>query len=148
MFFGEYEHSLDQKNRFILPSRFREAFSASEVQHFYMTRGFDESLALYLEKDWLLEIKKFKDKPYQKKDVRAFQRLLFSRTIEVACDKQGRILIPEKFKLSANINRDIVLVGLANKIEIWDKEKWAGFNEMNSDNFEKMAEDLFEVDVE
>ena len=56
MFFGEFDHSLDKKNRFILPSRFRDVFKKNEKQNFYMTRGFDECLALYLEQDWKTEI--------------------------------------------------------------------------------------------
>jgi MraZ protein len=145
MFFGEYEHSLDEKNRFILPSKFREVFSANQVECFYMTRGFDECLALYLDKDWKIEMNKLKEKPYQKKDVRAFSRLLYSRTVEVSCDKQGRMLIPEKFKESAGITKDIVVVGIENKIELWDTEKWNKFNALNADNFEAIAEDLFDV---
>ncbi len=143
MFFGEYEHTLDEKNRFILPSRFRECFNKDASPKFFMTRGFDDCLALYLEQDWHTEIKKIYDKPYQKKDVRAFQRLLFSKTVEVICDKQWRVLVPEKFKESCSINKDIILAGISNKIEIWDKEKWLGFNEMHSEDFEKMAEELF-----
>ncbi|MBU0651068.1 division/cell wall cluster transcriptional repressor MraZ [bacterium] len=144
MFFGEYQHTLDEKNRFVLPSRFRDVFDSGQAHRFFMTRGFDECLALYLEDEWASEIKKMKEKPYQKKDVRAFQRLLYSRTIEIVCDKQGRILIPEKFKESAGIAKDIVCVGIENKIEIWDKEKWQKFNDAHLDDFEKIAEELFE----
>ncbi len=147
MFFGEYEHTLDTKNRFVLPSKFREVFSSTEMVRFFMTRGFEDCLALYLEADWLLEIKRLTTKPYQKKDVRTFQRLLYSRTVDVSCDKQGRMLIPEKFKHSAGIDKDIICVGVQNKIELWDALKWQTFNETHSDQFESMADELFDSGV-
>ena len=144
MFFGEFEHTLDEKNRLILPSRFRDVFACDVPARFFMTRGFDKCLALYLEKDWLAEIKKIQQRPYQQSEVRKFQRLLYSRTTEVTLDKQGRLLIPEKFKLAANIQKDVVSVGIDNKIEIWDQEQWQAFNQDHHQEFETIAEHLFD----
>jgi MraZ protein len=144
MFFGEYEHTLDGKSRFILPSRFRESFAKDTIPKFYMTRGFDTCLALYLEEDWHQEMGRLKKKSYMQGDVRKFQRLLYSRTTEVICDKQGRILIADKFKESAEISKNITLVGLDNKIEIWNRMSWQNFNNDNGDAFEQLAEALSE----
>ena len=142
MFFGEYEHSLDGKNRFIMPSRFRESLDPEAVPKFFMTRGFDKCLALYTPDGWQSELASLKNSSYFRGDVRKFQRLLYSRTTEITCDRQGRVLIPDKFKDEAKIDREITLVGLDSKIEIWDREQWKSFNDDNHDSFEKLAESL------
>ncbi len=142
MFFGEYKHSLDGKNRFILPSRFREALDPDSLPKFFMTRGFDTCLALYTPDGWQDELNGLKNNSYFKGDVRKFQRLLYSRTMEVVCDRQGRILIPDKFKDEAKMDRDITVIGLDNKIEIWDRQIWQEFNANNHDSFELLAESL------
>ncbi|OED38652.1 division/cell wall cluster transcriptional repressor MraZ [PVC group bacterium (ex Bugula neritina AB1)] len=142
MFFGEYEHSLDSKNRLTLPSCFREHFEDKQPIKFFMTRGFDQCLALYPSDSWKSELEKLKHNSYFESDVRKFHRLLYSKTSPVTCDRQGRILITDKFKKEAKITKDVTLVGLDNKIEIWDPTLWEKFNEMHHDSFEKIAESL------
>lgn len=146
MFYGEYEHSIDRKGRMIIPSKFRQAFKENLVERFYVTRGLDGCLFLFAEDEWHSQEQKFKAIPFTKKDGRQFNRLFFSGAIELEIDKQGRVLIPHYLKEFARIKRDIVIVGVSNRIEIWSKERWQEFYNAHKESFEELAEKL--VDLE
>lgn len=142
MFYGEYEHSLDKKGRLILPSKFREAAKTNYIERFFITRGLDNCLFMFPEDEWKTQEAKFKAISFTKSQSRKFNRLYFSGAQEVEFDKQGRILIPKYLKDFAGIKRDVMIIGVSNRIEIWDMEKWKEFYNSEKGSFEKIAEDL------
>lgn len=142
MFYGEYEHTLDNKGRVIIPSKFREIFKEHFTEKFYITRGLDQCLFVFTEEGWKTEEKKFRDMSFTRKESRSFNRLFFSGACDVICDKQGRILIPDYLKSYAAIQEDVVIIGVSNRIEIWSKAKWLEFYGSNKDQFEEFAEKL------
>ena len=142
MFYGEYAHALDNKDRVIIPAKFREIFKEHYAEKFYITRGLDQCLFVFTEETWKVQEKKFRDMPFTRSESRRFNRIFFSGAVDVVCDKQGRILIPEYLKSYAEILEEVVIIGVSDRIEIWAKEKWQGFFEQNKDRFEDLAEKL------
>lgn len=144
MFYGEYQHSLDQKDRVIIPAKFREIFKENYAEKFFITRGLDRCLFVFTEEEWRSQEKKFKDMSFTREEARKFNRLYFSGAAEVLCDKQGRILIPVYLKDYADIKVDVVIIGVSDRIEIWAREKWNEFFKQNLGSFESLAEKLIE----
>lgn len=142
MFYGEYEHALDKKGRIIIPSKFREVAKAHYIEKFFITRGLDKCLFLFGEEEWKSQESKFKNLSFTKKESRSFNRLFFSGTQEIEVDKQGRVLIPKYLKDYAGIKRDLVVIGVANRIEIWAKEVWQEFYGAQQGSYEEIAEKL------
>ncbi|HTL47498.1 MAG TPA: division/cell wall cluster transcriptional repressor MraZ [Verrucomicrobiae bacterium] len=144
MFYGEYEHSLDNKGRVIIPAKFREIFKERYVEKFYITRGLDQCLFVFTEEVWKSQEKKFRELPFTNSESRKFNRLYFSGASEVVCDKQGRILIPEYLKSYASIKEQVMIIGVSDRIEIWAQDKWNDFFGQNKDSFEDLAEKLMD----
>ena len=144
MFYGEFAHSIDNKGRLILPSKIREVAKANFVEKFYVTRGLDKCLFMFSEEEWKAAEQKFKTMSFTKTDARKFNRLYFSGAVEVVADKQGRILLPTYLKDFAGIKRDVVIIGVSNRVEIWAKDQWQEFYRSNLESFEETAEKLIE----
>jgi MraZ protein len=144
MFYGEYFHSIDRKGRLILPAKFRETAKAHFIEKFFITRGLDKCLFMFSEEEWRTQETKFKTIPFTKQQARTFNRLYFSGAVEVIPDRQGRILIPQYLKDFAEIKRDVMIVGVSNRIEIWAKDKWQEFYGTSRPSFEEIAEKLME----
>ncbi|MDD5006135.1 MAG: division/cell wall cluster transcriptional repressor MraZ [Candidatus Omnitrophica bacterium] len=144
MFYGEYYHQLDRKGRLVLPSKIREVAKNNFVDKFFITRGLDKCLFMFSEDEWKNQEQKFKSMPFTKSETRKFNRLYFSGTTELVYDKQGRILIPQYLKDFAGINRDVVIIGVSNRIEIWSKEIWVEFYRESRDAFEEISEKLID----
>jgi MraZ protein len=142
MFYGEYAHSLDKKGRLILPSKFRETAKANYIEKFFLTRGLDSCLFMFTEEEWKTQEAKFKVMPFTKAQSRKFNRLYFSGAVEIAFDKQGRMLIPKYLKDFAGIRHEVMVIGVSNRIEIWDLEKWREFYNSEKGSFEKISENL------
>lgn len=142
MFYGEYEHSLDNKGRLIVPSKFRDVAKSHYIEKFYITRGLDKCLFVFGEEEWKNQESKFKNLSFTKKESRSFNRLFFSGTSEIEFDAQGRMLIPKFLKEYAGIKRDVVLIGVSNRIEIWAKEVWDEFYKREQGSFEEIAEKI------
>ena len=142
MFYGEHEHTIDNKGRLIIPSKFREAFKEYDVEKFYITRGLDRCLFIFTETEWKSQEAKFKSVSFTKKDVRKFNRLYFSGAAQIECDKQGRILIPKYLKDYASIKRDVVIIGVSNRMEIWSKDSWGEYYSTSKESFEDVAQNL------
>lgn len=142
MFYGEYAHSLDKKGRLILPSKFREAAKANYVEKFFLTRGLDTCLFMFTEEEWKAQEAKFKSMPFTKAQSRKFNRIYFSGAVEITFDTQGRMLIPKYLKDFAGIRHEVVVIGVSNRIEIWDLEKWKEFYNTEKGSFEKISENL------
>ncbi len=145
MFYGEYLHSIDRKGRLILPAKFREAAKAHFIEKFFVTRGLDKCLFMFAEEEWRTQENKFKTIPFTKQQARTFNRLYFSGAVEVISDKQGRILIPQYLKDFAMIKKDVMIVGVSNRIEIWAKDKWQEFYGTSRQSFEEIAEKLMDT---
>ena len=146
MFYGTFEHSIDKKGRLIIPSKFRTSFKEHYVEKFYITTGLDKCLFMFTEEEWKRQESKFKTMPFTNADARKFNRLYFSGASDVECDKQGRILIPKYLKDFAEIKKDVVIIGISNRIEIWSKDKWNDYYESSKQSFEDIAQKL--VDTE
>lgn len=142
MFYGEYIHNLDKKNRIILPARFRDAITEKGVEKLYITRGLDECLFVFTEDEWKAQESKYKALEFTKGEVRKFNRMFFAGAVECAPDKQWRLLIPEYLKEHAGLSKNIIIIGVSNRIEIWDKKKWDDFYKTTKENYEEIAERL------
>ena len=145
MFYGEYLHSIDRKGRLILPAKFREVAKAHFVEKFLVTRGLDKCLFMFSEEEWRAQENKFKAISFTKQEARTFNRLYFSGAVEVLPDKQGRILLPQYLKDFAEIKKDVIIVGVSNRIEIWSKDKWQSFYGNSRGAFEEIAEKLIDI---
>ncbi|MBL7081435.1 MAG: division/cell wall cluster transcriptional repressor MraZ [Candidatus Omnitrophica bacterium] len=143
MFYGEYSHSIDRKGRLVLPSKFREIAQSNFIERFFLTRGLDRCLFMFPEDEWRTLEQKFKNLPITKQQSRAFNRLFFSGAGDIVPDKQGRILVPQYLKDFAAIKRDVMIIGVSNRIEIWAINLWKEFYSNNQPAFESIAEELF-----
>ncbi len=143
MFYGEHQHSIDEKGRLIIPSKFREVFKENYVERFFVTRGLDSCLFVFAEDEWKKQEAKFRSLPFTSVQARQFNRIYFSGACEVTCDKQGRILVPDYLKEFAKIQRDVIIVGVSNRMEIWAKQNWEDFYKNTKDSFEKISEQIF-----
>ena len=142
MFYGEHEHTIDKKGRIIIPSKFRESLKEYDIEKLYITRGLDKCLFLFTENEWKTQESKFKSMPFTKSEARRFNRLYFSGAIQIDFDRQGRILVPKYLKDFAGIKRDIIIIGVSNRIEIWSKEVWHGYYDSSKESFEEIAEKM------
>ena len=139
MLSGEYRHSIDLKGRIIIPSRIREEMGLKIV----ITRGLDGCLFGYSEKTWNGILEKLNTLPFTKRDARNFTRFMTSGAITLEFDKQGRINIPNYLNEYANLLKDVVIVGVINRIEIWSKDKWEEFMNNNIESLSDISENLF-----
>ncbi|MBE0478624.1 division/cell wall cluster transcriptional repressor MraZ [Candidatus Aerophobetes bacterium] len=146
MLIGEYHHTLDEKNRLIIPSSFRQAISREE-DGCIITRGLDRSLLFYPFSEWQSLGNKLKNLSINRSDVRAFLRILFSGAHPVQPDHQGRIIIPQPLKEFASIKEKVVIIGLINKIEIWDEDLWSEYYQHKKDNYEQIAETIMDLGI-
>lgn len=141
MFLGEYYHSLDENNRIVIPSKFREKLG----KEFVITFGFDRSLILYPIEEWKKYLKFLENLSYTKKEVRSFIRLVCAKASYLAVDKSGRTKIPDNLLKTADIKTDVVVTGSMDKIEIWNVENWNSYMETAQKSFEDNAEKIMGV---
>ncbi len=120
MFIGEYEHSVDAKGRVIMPAKLRDDIG----EKFILTKGLDGCLFAYSQKEWLNFEEKLKTLPLTNKNARDFVRFFLSGAIECEIDKQGRFLIPANLRTYATLDKEIVILGVGTRIEIWNREVW------------------------
>ncbi len=144
MFMGEYHHSLDEKGRIIIPSKFREELGES----FVLTRGLENCLFVYPLVEWNKIVERLKKLPFTKKDARNFTRFFLSGATIVELDKQGRINITSPLLNYASLEKECVIVGVNDRIEIWSKDKWENFFDENSENLSDIAENLFTSNID
>ena len=138
VFMSQYNHTIDTKGRVIIPAKFREKLGDS----FVITKGLDGCLYGYAEAEWKNFEEKLGTLPITNKDSRQFTRFFLAGAAECELDKQGRILIPAVLREFAGLEKDVVLVGVASKIEIWSKERWDAANEQYEDNMDEIALNL------
>ena len=140
MLSGEYRHSIDDKKRLIIPSKIRSEMGESIV----ITRGLDGCLFGYNEKNWNDIMEKLNTLPFTKRDARSFTRFLTSGATLLEFDKQGRIVLPNYLLDYANLLKEVVIVGVINRIEIWSRDKWEEFMNNNVDSLSDISENLFD----
>ena len=145
MFYGEYAHHIDRKGRLILPARFRDTAKENGIERFFITRGLDKCLFMFSEDEWTAQEQKFKSISFTKQQARSFNRMFFSGAVDVAPDKQGRFIIPQFLKDFAAIKKDVTIIGLSNRIEIWDTGTWQVFYSNSTGTFEEIAEKIFDI---
>ena len=124
MFRGSFEHSVDSKGRVSVPSRFREILAERYEGKLVLTMDFDKCIMVYPLEEWERIEEKIKSLPQAQKEVKDYTRFVFSNATECELDKQGRILIPQSLREGALISKSVMVVGILNKMEIWDKGAW------------------------
>ncbi|MDF2670288.1 MAG: cell division protein MraZ [Paenibacillus sp.] len=144
MFMGEYQHSVDEKGRMIIPAKFRDALGPQ----FVVTRGLDNCLFVYPKEEWAILEQKLKSLSLMKSDARAFTRFFFSGATECELDKQGRINIPNTLCEYANLDKDCVVLGVSNRVEIWSKQVWASYFKQSESSFNEIAEKLVDFNFD
>lgn len=143
MFMGEYHHTIDIKGRMIVPSKFREGLGDT----FVITRGLDQCLFVYPMSEWKVIEEKLKALPLTKKDARAFTRFFFSGATECEIDKQGRVNIATPLLQYAKLEKECVVIGVSNRIELWSKSIWENYVAEQEDSFEEIAENMIDFDL-
>lgn len=143
MFMGEYHHTVDMKGRMIIPAKFRDNLGET----FVLTRGLDQCLFGYPQSEWKILEEKLKTLPLTKKDARAFTRFFFSGAIECELDKQGRVNIASPLLSYAGLEKECVVLGVSNRIEIWSKDKWEEYFAASEESFSDIAENMIGFDI-
>ena len=139
LFIGEYEHSVDAKGRVIMPAKLREDIG----EKFILTKGLDGCLFAYSQTEWNNFEEKLKTLPLTNKNARDFVRFFLSGAIECEIDKQGRFLIPSNLREYAKLIKDIAIIGVGTRIEVWDKDTWKkGEEEISAD---EIAENMDKI---
>ena len=142
MFMGEYNHTIDPKGRVIIPSKYREILG----EHFYVTKGFDHCLWVFSSDEWEEFSGKLTSLPVARKDIRKIVSFFMSGATEAETDKQGRILLPQNLREYASLDKDIVLVGVGRRAEIWNKDAWVEASTF--DDVDELAESMGELGFE
>ncbi|MBI5555679.1 MAG: division/cell wall cluster transcriptional repressor MraZ [Elusimicrobia bacterium] len=142
MFIGQYEHSLDEKNRLFIPAKFRQGH-----QEFIVTRGLESCLFLFTKESWQQITEKLNALPLTQHEARSFIRLFASAAQDCDVDDQGRILIPKILKEYAVIKKPVTVIGVIDRIEIWDTQKWDKFYKTAKPKYEQTAEKLTELGI-
>ena len=141
MFLGEYTHSIDQKKRLAIPIKFRNEAGNVVV----ITRGLDSCLFVFPVAEWEKLVKTLRSLPLGQGDARGFSRLMFSGAMEVAVDRLGRILVPDYLKEYAHLEKQVVVTGVSDRMEVWDVDKWNEYKSKSEKEIGTMAERLSEL---
>src|SRR6056297_3645404 len=143
MFMGEYQHNMDKKGRVIIPAKFREKLG----DKFVATRGLDNCLFVYPMQEWSILEEKLTSLPITSKNARSFVRFFFSGATECELDKQGRISLPRNLRDYARLEKEVVVIGLANRIELWSEKKWSDYLQSAEDDSEEIASAMEELGI-
>ncbi len=143
MLLGEYNHSLDVKGRVSVPSKFREDLG----EKFIVTKGLDNCLFAYSKQEWVTFETKLKSLPLTNTNARNFVRFFFSGATECEIDKQGRINIPQNLRDYAGITKDVTIVGVSTRAEIWDREKWANYTSQDNMDVDEIASQMSDLGI-
>ncbi|MBQ4068470.1 MAG: division/cell wall cluster transcriptional repressor MraZ [Lachnospiraceae bacterium] len=139
MFMGEYNHSIDAKGRVIIPAKFRDKLGET----FVVTKGLDGCLFVFALDEWKNFEEKLRTLPIANKDARKFTRFFLAGAADLEVDKQGRALLPSNLREFAELKKDVVLVGVSSRVEIWSKERWEDSTAF--DDMDEIAEHMAEL---
>jgi MraZ protein len=143
MLIGEFKHNLDQKGRVSIPAKFRQKFAEGLI----LTRGIDQCVFGFPKPEWEKVVNKITNLPLSQANARAFARLMLSGAFEAEIDNQGRVLIPEVLRKYAHLEKKVVIVGMHNRIEIWDEKKWEEYKKQSEENSQEIAERLSDLGI-
>lgn len=143
MLMGEYLHTIDAKGRVTLPAKFRE--DLGDV--FIITKGLDDCLFVYHPQEWEILSAKLKQLPLSKPEARAFARFFFAGAMQLECDKQGRFLVPGNLRSYAALDKEVVLIGVSNRVELWSKAAWVKYNAEIAPSVAGIAEQMAELGI-
>ena len=143
MLVGEFQHTIDNKGRVIMPAKFRDYLG----DRFVITKGLDNCLFVYPQEEWGVVVEKLRQLSFTKADARALSRFFFSGADEVEMDKQGRVLLAPNLREYAGLEREIMVIGVSSRVEIWDREKWLSYSEQASSDYESIAEKITDWDL-
>jgi MraZ protein len=143
LFYGEYQHTIDPKGRVIIPSKFREG----RGDKFIITKGLDNCLFAYSSEEWTSLENKLKTLPLTNKDARAFVRFFFAGAAECEVDKQGRILVPQNLREYAGLDKEISIIGVSTRVELWDRNKWDNYSGDENVSPDSIAEKMAELGI-
>ena len=143
LFIGEYEHSVDVKGRLIMPAKLREEIG----DKFVVTKGLDGCLFAYSQKEWTAFEEKLKTLPLTSKNARDFTRFFLSGAVECEIDKQGRFLISGNLREFAKLEKEVVIIGVNTRIEIWSKDKWLTYSEEENMEADEIAEKMSNLGI-
>jgi MraZ protein len=138
VFIGEFRHTMDEKGRLIMPSKFRDGLR----DRFVATRGLDTCLFVYTLSEWETLEEKLKTLPFTRAEARAFTRLFLAGASECEIDRQGRFVIPAPLREYARIEKDVVIIGVSNRVEIWSQAEWDAYMAKAAEKYEEFAENL------
>lgn len=147
LFTGTYPRALDDKQRLALPKRLRDAFGQTSEQPLYLTPGTDGSLALYTEEAFTRLGRQLEQGSPVGQETRAFSRLFYAQAQAVEVDSQGRIRIPAELAQLAGFGKEIVLLGVRDHLEVWDKGRWEQYLLSQQPRYDELAESAFEASV-
>lgn len=140
MFFGTYFHTLDSKGRLVIPSKLRDE-AGSRI---YILKGFDGALAIYKASEFDRLIEEINDLPFNKKNSRAYLRVQLASACELEVDRQGRVQLPAQLLLRYGIGKEVIVIGVGDHMEVWDKAAYDIYEKSVDSNFETIAESLEE----
>lgn len=138
MFFGSCTHTLDEKNRLVIPSKMRSEIGA----RLYIMKGFDGAISLYPEKAFEKLMQELNSLPFNKKDARSYLRTQLATTSELEIDKAGRVIIPSVLLTKYSISKNVTVIGMGDHIEVWDSKVYEVYEAEADKNFEDIAENL------
>ncbi len=143
MLLGEYTHNLDIKGRVSIPSKFRDDLGSS----FIVTKGLDNCLFIYSKQEWATFEDKLKTLPLTNPNARNFIRFFFSGATECEIDKQGRINIPQNLREYASLKKEVYVIGVSTRVEIWDKEKWDNYTSPDNMDLDEIASQMSNLGI-
>ena len=143
-FMGTYQNNVDPKGRVSIPVKYRDALG----ERFFVTKGFDSCIDIYTVDEWEKFADKLQKLSVTKRDMRNFVRFIFGNATEVELDKQGRILLPAMLRETVGIEKVVIVMGVGNKVEIWDKAKWEEHQQVISQHISEISENLGSFDVD
>ena len=143
MFISEYQHTLDTKSRIIVPIKFREELG----DKFVMTKGLDHCIFVYPLSEWNSFQEKLKTLPLTNQNARMFVRFFLSGAVECELDKQGRVLISPNLRDYADLDKEVVSIGVGTRVEIWSKRNWEDYHSMENMNLEELAHNMAELGI-
>jgi len=143
MLIGEYSHTIDAKKRLAIPARLRRELGTKAV----ITRGLDNCLFVFPQKEWQKLVEKLSNLPFGERNSRSFVRLILAGAAEVSLDSLGRVLVPDYLKNYASLKKNVIIAGVYNRLEVWDKSRWEMFKQQSEKEVDNMAERLGELGV-
>ena len=145
MFKGQYLHTIDSKGRIKVPSKIREVLNAKDANKMILTKGLDLCISAYTLEEWQKVTQEVLNYPQTDSKVRAFNRIFIGSAIDCDIDRQGRMIIPANLREYAKIDKEIMIIGIISKLEIWSRELWLNYEGGAVDSYEDIAEHLGKI---